>query len=124
VRVTYDGGYNLPLTLDASLVTDPGGFGFEVGQYNASGVWVDATLASVTVAGGEAVLIRTSADLPAGELVVRYAYRGGTSGGFSGRTSGARGCLQAPTGRTFTNPSGTTTEFLRPPIHQIYIEAA
>lgn len=130
VRIEYGGGYTSPLSLSTAIVTDPGNFGFEIGVYDAAGSFVAMPLTAVKVVGGEAVILRANADLPTGRLVVRYGYIGGALddsdpdvfGSFSGRTTGARGCLQAETGRTVNIGGSTVTEYLRPTIHSIILE--
>lgn len=126
VRVDYGGGYEPPLTLSTAIVSDPGNYGFEIGYHTDSG-FTALEIDSVTVAGGAAVIIRTVASLPDEVLVVRYGYIGGQLddadadpfGSFSGRLTGARGCLQADTGRTFTFNGVTVSDILRPTIHSI-----
>jgi hypothetical protein len=129
IKINYGGGYTAPLSFSTAVVSDPGNFGYEVGTYNASGVFEPLTISSVSIAGGEAVVIRMAADLPAVNIAVRYAHIGGVLddadpdpfGSFAGRLTGARGCLQAATGRTFSFNGGTVTEVLRPAIHAIQV---
>lgn len=130
VRIDYGGGYPAPLTISTAVVSDPGDYGYQIGAYDAGGSFVALGLASVSVAGGEAVMLRTTADLPASPLVIRYGYIGGTLddgdpdpfGSFAGRLTGARGCLQSATGRTFNFDGNTIPQILRPAIHNIILE--
>ena len=78
-----------PLVLDTTIVTNPGNFGFE---------WVDGgptpvTIAAVTVASADTVVITLSA-VPTGPTPrLRYAYTG-VSGALGGPTTGPRGNLR------------------------------
>ncbi|MFI5353639.1 MAG: hypothetical protein ACHQZS_11840 [Candidatus Binatales bacterium] len=80
----------LPLVIDTSLVSDPGGKGFEYTDNSSP-----PSISSVAVANGNQVVLTMSGAITAtaGNRTLCYAYTG-TSGAHAGPTTGARGCLR------------------------------
>lgn len=78
-----------PLVLDTTLVRDPGDYGFEYTDSAAS----SPRIASVELAGPDAVTITLSAEPAGDDRRLRYAFTG-TKGARSGPETGARGNLR------------------------------
>ena len=108
-----------PLVLDDTSVDDPGNYGFEVIRADTG---ASLTLNAVLVAGRRQVRLRLSADAPATDLHVRYAWSGGATSVDAGRTTGSRGCLRDSGTDTFTISATPKELWEWAPIHSFLIE--
>ncbi|MGI3168387.1 hypothetical protein ACRARG_04495 [Pseudooceanicola sp. C21-150M6] len=119
IQIEYDVPVE-PLVIDTTNVAALAARGYQVYRRDSN---LALTIASVAVVARRFVQITMSADLPATDIQVRYAWQGGATGVNAGRTTGSRGNMRDSDAATFGISGDDYALWHWAPIHHFDIDA-